>query len=952
MDARGRTVLRTPTRHTDARLHTVLRLVVVIAVVFALSPLVDRAQGAGGSLPVVGTLDRFPTDSVSALGDRIKSQFAGDSQSLYGGTLLDVSQSNQLWQFYPTSAGPTAVAVRDKASRRLIGKFDLPLPAARSAGSTYGGNWIHAFDGSNRAFFLATTTEAGTAAWSVMEVDMRTFATRHTLLGSPMVANGRNTGLVVPAALEYDPHSNALLSLWGGVPASGFFTLAYKFDLATRTGESRNVRSCNGGLPPAELGETYQLGAIIRQDFVYFACQRSGSIGAVVRISRNDILNPDSPEDIVAGPAYLETAFADPASGRIFLVTVAAEIWAFDVEAMSFVGVVAGAAEGDDTPRSSLGLDTATGRLFFLSPKLGLGIAEGRFYPIPQARTFADIKAEARERIISDPKTNTILVLTGFATDRAQTYTVYDVGPAPAPPPQPDPDRNTADIVEQAGVTEARYFASGTGYGVRTLLAKGLHAVPPAPAVGQNAYTADVFVRQLHSQCGFTDRELVAGRVAKAEYDTGTTAAQAVGVDVDERTKLDLEHLSRCDVAVPSGQAVFKGIFSTVPPAIAACDQAATAGGSATAPEADERTCDSGQKWTTQPAYCTSSAGGDSAGVPESKGEAPSRGSTECPQPGGTLKANAVGYLSGPLAVGRAETNTVITRLAKGFVVSTVVAEAQDITMGDPANPAFRIGRVTATATSQSNGRPSNADMSTYRFQVKGISITTPAGSRMLCEEYTEVIRQAQKERTSKNCDIDQAMSALNIAAAGRAEFQLASGLDSELLRGTEKGALTAVQKSGARQASDQALIGDRTTEVPALQVVVYNDNKPFGRARQIYQFAGVATAATYNIARLPSGDGFGDFAGEGGGDAFLATDGGGLGGTADTGTSTIGAPAGSGRSGGSLFGNAVRALLRGIRLFLTSPRHALLLLTAWSLFCLPPVLSRRRRLLAAARAG
>lgn len=936
------------------------------------------AQTPSGTLPQVGTLPRHPADSVAALGTRIlPGTIGGDQRGTLGGTLIAVHERKELWQLYPTTAfvstiGPTAIAIRDMATLAIKRTVEVPVPLQRGSFSGTGGDWFHAIDGGRRIFFLSTFTTAGTSRWSVVEVNMETLAVREMPLSAPANVGGGAVQGIKPAAMEYDPFSDRVILMYGGlaIGAGAFLTWLLPLDLKSGTqAGNRLVRTCNGSQTPADVGSTMQYAAIITEPYVYYTCQRAGSIGGVVRIPRRELLDPLSSEDIVSGPAYLETSLADPESGRIFLATIASEIWAFDIQKMAFVGVVAGTGDGGALrPHTGFGVDPRTGRLFVLTPALGFGFAEGRFSPIPQARVFKGMSAEGQERIISDASTGRVFVLTGWgagAGARASAYKIYDAGRAPTPPPPPDPDRNTTDVAEQPGVTESRYFANGNGYGVRSLLAKGVSAVPPQPTTGENAPLAEIIANRINSKCGFTDRELVVGRVANAEYDTGSTSARAVGIDIDERTKLDLARLSRCDVAAPDMAAVFTGIFSTMPPPAAEkCQDAATGlndssqntEGTGVYNE-DGRSCDSGVHWRTQPASCSSSAGGVSESQSPSRNEAPSSGTVRCPEPGGDLTATGVGYLTGAVAVGKAETTTTITKGSQG-VESTVRSLAQNIDITEH----IRIGEVSAIAVSRANGRPSKAPMSTYEFSIKGLTLTVGGQKTVLCDEFRRVVgdvakASGQEVDEKKNCDIESATRTLNTALAGRAEFRISNGLDETLLDGTERGALTAVQKSVARQASDSALVGDKTNEIPGLELTVYNDNKPFGRARQIFQFAGVATAATYNIALLPTGLGFDDDPGSfdesdfdpagGFGDAFLGS----MGGMPNVlpPTSDI-ADTSDDDDGAGGFAGAVRALARGIRMFFTNPRHALLLLTAWALFSLPPVLARRRQLLALAR--
>jgi hypothetical protein len=227
-------------------------------------------------------------------------------------------------------------------------------------------------------------------------------------------------------------------------------------------------------------------------------------------------------------------------------------------------------------------------------------------------------------------------------------------------------------------------------------------------------------------------------------------------------------------------------------------------------------------------------------------------------------------------------------------------------------------------------------------------------------------VRVGDIELCTVECHPDELVERLRGMGLGRVEFRSMSGRDDRLLRGTPRGAQTAVQKSAARQASDRALMGDFRPEVPALEIVVYNDNSEFGKARQVYQFAGVASSAGYNIVPLPTGEGFGDDGSpsrpdgldeaveivaqrEGDGGAGLVPEA--LG--EDGGDGSV--PADLGRSepaAGLGWRRIPQALLDGLQLIFTSPRHALLFLTAWAVFGFPAMVSRRRRLLADARSA
>lgn len=871
----------------------------------------------------VGKLDRIPNDVREIFGDRIVpagydadptgSLRGSDQRNATSGTAVIAPTLRQIWQpYHITDAGitKTALVVRDLDNQRILKTwlFDEGFSRATPSGA---GEWMHAIDEKNGRLFFASD-------FGMFEISGKTFAVHRFSRGLPQERKGGTTFPSL-AGLTYDPYGDRLIGAYGfpsNTSALNTNSYIYLIDPKTETITGpRILRSCTGPFPPLNGAATNAVSVLIpNPDYVYIPCHRSGNSGAVVRISRPRLMEQQETEDVVVGPVSIETALADHGGGRLVLVTLKGEMWVFDAKTMAFVGVVASTTEGGASPPIGYGVDHTSGRLFFQSPAFGVGIADGRYFPIPQARTAPSRRGPGQERIWADPKTNRIFVLGGTGGTKDSAYKIYDIGTAPVPPPPPDPDRSTVDADEKPGVTQSRYNATGSGYGARVLLANGISTVPPAPAVGLVSPTAEAIAKYVNSRCGYTDRELSAGRVFKAEYDTGSTSAQAMAAQVDDRTQQDLARLSRCDLTLRDGKSeVFSGIFATAPPLQAH---------------------DTGPGWNHLPAECTSSEGGEEkTGMGIDKDPALGTSKVTCPLPSGRLVADAESRLDGGVKVGKAWSHVEIVRTAKG-VTSTVVSEARDIDIAGQ----IQLAEVRSTAESTANGRPHKDPLSKHSVTIKGVTI---AGTSVC----------------GASCPLPTVIQALNQAAAGRAQFRVASGLDDGLLYGSPKGSLTAVQKSSARQNSDLALVGDFTTDVPGLEMIVYNDNVNWGRARQLYQFAGVATVANYNITIQPTGIGFPDS-----GDPTDPSNPATIGGLGGDGMSDLsaggGAPGGNGQGAlgyetagneGGL-GGLFRALARGIRLFWSNPRQALLLLTAWSLLLLPATLSRRRRLLAAAR--
>lgn len=889
-----------------------------VASVLALALLPSAGTSAATPKPVfeqVGSLDRFASDARAALGSRLVPNIddATVTQRRIAGTGIMLPKVRQFWQFYPVNNPTTTmgIVIRDLDTLQIMRTFVFDSEVRRtSLDPEGGGDWAHAVDSTGTRLWLLDI-----GLKFLYEFDLRTFA-----MGTRQLPSSLSPSLFPfnVGGMTYDPYEDDLVLIYGGPAATSVAhvnTLVLRLDVtgpppATFPAEHLRTRlyrfrSCTAPVTSIDSGsDTSNWDMLITKDYLYVPCQRAGHTVVVIRTPRPQSVNAvDHPEDVVAGPVYGDSVFADPVAGRLIVNTYTREIWVFETSTMAFVGVVATGPDGTHN-KTGYGLDPVTGRVFFQSSTFGLGVVEGRFFPIPQARTMPRL-VSGQERIWSDAATRRVFVLEGdnFSNTptKARSYRIYTTDPAPLPPTAPDPDRNTTDTAEREGVTEPRWNASGSGYGSRVLLAKGYATVAPGPTLGTVAPTAPV-AEGLKGSCGYTDRDLFAGRVAKTEYDTGSTAAQAIAMTVDGATQQDLNQPSRC------GQL---GLLAPVVP-----------------------------KWTYTSAACASSDGTD-----EQKDDGDTGGSRDlgpstvsCPRPGGMLTARAESRVTGLVEVDRSWTETTIERLANGAVQSTVTAVAQGVAVGD-----LHIGEIRSKAVSSSNGRPKRPNLSTHEITIADVRL----GDTRLCDQVC-----ADPEKLERD---------LNTLAGSRALFRTGhgpnSGRDRTLLEGSPRGAQTAVQKSVARQASDRALVGDFTVEVPALEVTVFNDNTSWGRARQIYQFAGVASSATYNIVLRPTFAPFDDdpglsdepsvgestpFAG------LVEAVGGDNEGDFALPTARVVREGGSEESGG--LAGVFKAVARGIRLFFSDPRHALLLLTAWALLGSPAVLSRRRRLLAGIR--
>jgi hypothetical protein len=174
---------------------------------------------------------------------------------------------------------------------------------------------------------------------------------------------------------------------------------------------------------------------------------------------------------------------------------------------------------------------------------------------------------------------------------------------------------------------------------------------------------------------------------------------------------------------------------------------------------------------------------------------------------------------------------------------------------------------------------------------------------------------------------------------------------DEELKKGTPGGYLASLQKNRGEEIQARVISNDASTEVPAFELIMFNDDQNLGRARQLYQFAGVDASATYGIYLPPTLDS-GDF-----GDAgieelslpnLLTEMTGGYPQTTPTqpvaaGDELLAAP-------GNLIAEAVNKVSRALTLLARSPREAALAGAVWFLLGLPVYLSVRRRALVVRR--
>ncbi|HEV7887400.1 MAG TPA: hypothetical protein VGO92_07570, partial [Acidimicrobiales bacterium] len=481
-----------------------------------------------------------------------------------------------------------------------------------------------------------------------------------------------------------------------------------------------------------------------------------------------------------------------------------------------------------------------------------------------------------------------------------------------------DPDSRTAQVDEAVGRTVPQYGGNASAYGLRVLFARGLSGAVPSNG---NKDLGELY-KSANSYCGYTDRELVLARVSKTEFSNTSRFAKAAAVEPDNATTVDLETPSRCDIYNSyKGDAPVSMVtpFLSTTGALGDADKKGVPASSSINTTAGPHT-----KWDYKPADCSTPNGKDQAG-PNTK---PLVGPTSvaCTKDD-EITAQAESRVKPAdaldITVTRATTSTKVSKDKAKGLVSTATARLEGVRIGDVS-----IGYIVNSATSFAKGRKGTAGTVFDKPQigfVDGPGIPT-------CTDQ---------------CDLDAVLKALNSALAGRAEFRRVSPSD-RLAQGSPGGYEAGILKSEKQQASDNSLSGDKSVEIPALEMVVYNDNANIGRARQVYQFAGVRADSHYGV----------QLAG-----AECSTCGDAIGASIDVGTGVVGAAPPLLNDGQPLLGrvmmpseNVLRRFVRqaaagadySLRIIFSNPRDAMVMATVWVLLWGPFVASRRRRALRA----
>lgn len=855
----------------------------------------------------IGTMDRFPAEIAKRLGvpTLMDSLGGGPSGSVLVSQELD--RLYQIWNFagHPTLGNRMVILERDLESTKALRMIQIPgRNGMYSNNNQTGTEWIATIDQKNHRLFIEygfPNFEATSNQFGLVTLNLRTM--KHVEKAFPPALVAPTFKAQTIYGIEYDETKDELIIELLGMDenfqiTTPVFLVGWPGSVLSQPGPlpgppvmqgPRVLRGCRQGaiatpsstkISPIMIAEGPDLlspeGAQSQDQktWVVIPCLTTPySVNtALIRMERSTLFSPNGSEQTIPAPAGIANWTKDDRRGRLYLLNAFRETdaWVYEVKSNAFIGLIELSPKGLLASQSvATGVDDLTGRLFAFglhqnearsANVSSIMISQAAQDPVPQADIYNVAgRQDADAAMVVDGKRNRIMLVRRKNTDQSgpgswqEFYEIYEV-----PPPLPeneaeDPDSRTRQVKEKPGATTAEYGGTATAYGSRVLFAAGFTGLVPSngnDSVGR-AY------KDMGAQCGLRDRELVLGGFAEASLASGAEPdALAEAVHLDQGTVQDFGKPSRCDlyfqyvgplqnddierVREPfyftSLMRVIDQRTGEVEPAEALCaeylrdprcrsswsDRVDTTAGPATT-------------WDYTPAECTSPGQVDKAG----NNARHFRGDTwvDCKNDQ-HVQARAEGQADGvlgtstapiPIRIGHAISTTSVRLDPSRGLVSTATSRVEDIVIGP-----ITIGFVENRAESFAKGRMGTAGTADYEPQIgliKGPGFTA-------CE-----IR----------CDLNSVIPQLNNALAGRAEFR-ALPPDVRLLEGSPGGYEAGIIKSEKQASSDNALVGDKSREVPALEIILYNDNPRLGRARQVIQLAGVRADSHYGIQVFEEG--------------------------------------------------------------------------------------------------
>lgn len=673
--------------------------------------------------------------------------------------------------------------------------------------------------------------------------------------------------------------------------------------------------ACRNPYPhPGDARFTQQFFRSAGEPAIFLGCVTSDLSGIAIKLTLDDQGRPLS-EDAFPGPAGVDFVLADPPGNRILFVVEKAKdesLFIFDGTRAAYVGAVG--ISGDPSTGVGYGLDSEAGRMYAQTGDVdGLLLLDTRRTPPAQALAFPQFHAPGDlPDILVDPAAEGRARRAFIRPGTVPFYYIYrDEIPVATDPKLSDLDAFTIDRSEQEGVTASNFEASGHAFGVRSLVVGGVEGLLPGSG-DDPTLTPRKQVRNAGSPCTLFDREFAAGVIGVIPFVPGgpgvtlannAAGSAAVAADADPGTKNDAgEPASRC-WPDPDPFGTEQGLE----------------GWPKKLDQNEDLDKTVGQVWPFEKLECSGTGEkstkhqrleGFLAQIKcDARGER-AEGFAQARTVTGTAFAFAPDGVP-VVTVAEAGSRSVLQRDRKLGVVATTEAWAKGVDVAG----AGTIGLISTKAVSTAAGQKGTAHGT---FEPRICGVRTPSYEQQGC--------------TNPKAAID----ALNRALGARGRARLPEP-DAELLKGSPGGYQASVKKDRFEELSARVLNNDFSTQVAGLEIVLLNDSPKLGRARQIFQFAGVDASTTYGIFLLTSDVALPPIPI----DEFVPT-------LLEPETQVLGerieAPPLTRGPAGPLLRTIVRKVKAGMVLAARSPREAALMTVVWATLGLPLYMALRRR--------
>jgi hypothetical protein len=521
----------------------------------------------------------------------------------------------------------------------------------------------------------------------------------------------------------------------------------------------------------------------------------------------------------------------DEGSGLLLLITAdkvnGDAVWVYDPAQHRFSGVLTGDFKHEartwHQPGSSIsvsGLDPSNGHAYLWGPE-GLLVATVRHKPLPPGLIYP-LNPHGEEAI-----TPTLAVLAKTPDHAGRLFVpiadfgyevLEDTTADPPDPPPSDPDQFTSPKLAESDKTLSTFSGSGLASGARLLLAGGVNraintkdpgcesAFPPS--AGTFFQNIPQWERQILQ--GFKDSGNDIGGpcfsdvlLSQGNRDL-VFAGSSLAMDSDAGTRADAAGLSfgQGDFADPADMERY-GLTSPFTPV--GC-------------------VDEGDK----PASTSSPSGGLEGATASSQ--------TSCN--GSKNIASSASSVSLPAASGSSlsvgsVSSSISTQPTKDGVLTVAQATAKGITVGPVS-----VAAVIAQATTKAHGNTDTAHTD-YQRQWCGITIAGQ-GSVPGCIDPDDKANQPFIDQ------VNNLLGSVRISAPPTHEKATAGGYEGSIV------------KDPGTQAGDQAVNDDYSPQVPAMQIIRYDDGVE-GRNRQVLQLANVEGESHYSILPKPESGEFKD---------------------------------------------------------------------------------------------